>query len=323
MIKFIDLFCGLGGFRLGLDKQYFECVYSCDIDDFCKKIYFENFGDIPDGDITKIDYNMIPDHDLLVGGFPCPAFSVGGLQGGFNDDRGKLIFNIFEIIKIKKPKVVFLENVKNVIHHDSGKTLNIIKEKLKELGYNFTYEVFDAVDFGLPQIRKRAIMIASRDKSFDFSKVERNRTKLKLIDFLDKDNSLFRFEDEEKYAIIDNGESKNGSIFCGYIKSNKSNLETNIEKLRSVSFHNKANRIYSINGFHPTLVYTEKTGRYFIYNDNKVRRLTINECFRITGFPENYKKIGAKYLLYRSIGNSIAVPMVKAISGEIKKQLFD
>ncbi len=320
MIKFIDLFCGLGGFRLGLGNDY-ECSYSCDIEPFCQKIYLENFGDKPEGDIVEIDYKKIPDHDLLVGGFPCPAFSLAGLKEGFDGETGQLIFNVLDIVKEKRPKVVFLENVKNLTHHDSGKTLEVIAESFKELGYNFSHKIFDAVDFGLPQSRKRTMMVASLNKIFDFDKVKLISKKEKLIDFIDKDIK-FKYENEKRYVILGNREKDSGFVFSGYMKSRKSESELDLNKLKNLSFHHKANRIYSPDGIYPTLVHAEKTGRYYIYHEEKVRRLTVDECFRIMGFPEDYKKIGAKYLLYRAIGNSVAVPMIKAIGEEIKNQLF-
>jgi len=131
-VKFIDLFAGMGGFRIALERNESECVYSSEWDKYAQITYKNNFGELPEGDITKVDISKIPDHDILCGGFPCQAFSISGKQGGFNDARGTLFFEIAKIVKKKKPKIIFLENVKNLGRHDNGKTLNTIENVLNE-----------------------------------------------------------------------------------------------------------------------------------------------------------------------------------------------
>ena len=170
-IRFIDLFCGIGGFRyasqyafdkLGLEGQ---CVFSSDIDKYAQESYEANFGERPSGDITKIEASEIPDFDILFGGFPCQAFSICGLQKGFADNtRGTLFFDIARIIKEKQPQAFVLENVKNLASHDGGKTLKTILEVLRdELGYHVDYHLLNALDFGLPQKRERIIIIGSKN----------------------------------------------------------------------------------------------------------------------------------------------------------------
>ena len=131
---FIDLFAGLGGFRLALESLGAKCVYSNEWDKFAQEVYKENFGEIPDGDITKVNEINIPDHDILCAGFPCQAFSISGKQRGFEDSRGTLFFDVARIVKCKKPKIVFMENVKNFASHDNGKTLQVVKSTMEELG---------------------------------------------------------------------------------------------------------------------------------------------------------------------------------------------
>lgn len=140
-LKFIDLFAGLGGFRLALESLGAECVYSNEWDTAAQEVYRDNFGDIPDGDITKVDETTIPDHDILCAGFPCQAFSISGKQRGFEDSRGTLFFDVARIVKAKKPKIVFMENVKNFATHDGGKTLDVVKGTMEELGYSFNQRV--------------------------------------------------------------------------------------------------------------------------------------------------------------------------------------
>ncbi len=171
-IKFIDLFCGIGGIRLGMETQNFSCVFSSDINVECQKTYLENFNELPCGDIIQIDENDIPNHDILCAGFPCQPFSISGKQKGFDDTRGTLFFEICRIIKVKKPTVVFLENVKHLVHHNKGQTLKIIIEKLSELGYHVSWKVLNGSDFGVPQNRERIIIIGSLERTFNFEKIK-------------------------------------------------------------------------------------------------------------------------------------------------------
>lgn len=154
-VKFIDLFAGLGGFRLALESLGAKCVYSNEKDKHVKAVYQSNFNDYPDNDITLVDESNIPDHDILCAGFPCQAFSISGKQKGFDDTRGALFFDVARIVKEKKPKVIFLENVKNFAFHDNGKTLQVVKDTLYELGYDFYSDVLNSLDFGVPQKKRK------------------------------------------------------------------------------------------------------------------------------------------------------------------------
>ena len=161
--KFIDLFAGLGGFRIALESLGAKCVYSNEWDIPAQEVYYENFGDVPEGDITKVDETTIPDHDILCAGFPCQAFSISGNQRGFEDSRGTLFFDVARIVKEKKPKIVFMENVKNFATHDGGKTLEVVKGTMEELGYTFNQRVLNSVDYGVPQKRERIYMVCFRN----------------------------------------------------------------------------------------------------------------------------------------------------------------
>ena len=167
-VKFIDLFCGIGGFRVAMDQACFEndiipeCVFSSDIDEHCQDSYESNFGHRPSGDITQIDPKSIPDHDILYGGFPCQPFSIIGQMKGFDDTRGTLFFYIANIIKEKRPKAFVLENVKQLVGHSGGQTLKVIIKTLQDLGYHVQYAVLNALDYGLPQKRERVIIIGHR-----------------------------------------------------------------------------------------------------------------------------------------------------------------
>ena len=161
--KFIDLFAGIGGFHLALSSLGAECVYASEWDSFAQKVYKDNFGLEPEGDITKVDESKIPDHDILCAGFPCQAFSISGKQRGFEDSRGTLFFDVARVVKKKKPKVVFMENVKNFATHDNGNTLSVVKTTMEQLGYTFYEKVLNAVNYGIPQKRERIYMVCFRN----------------------------------------------------------------------------------------------------------------------------------------------------------------
>ena len=322
-IKFIDLFCGIGGIRLGMESTGFECVFSCDINTECQKTYNANFGETPKGDIKEISEKSLPKFDILCAGFPCQPFSASGKQKGFADDRGTLFFEICRIINETHPKIVFLENVKNLIYHDGGQTLETILSRLRELGYTPEWRLLNAVDFGVPQNRERIIIVASKDKVFDFNKVKTNERTI-LSDFLDKTGD-FEFLNPEEYTLIDNPvkQNKSGLCFVGYRNKNirKTGVRPGTEHLSRV--HRQTNRIHSVNGSIPTLTSQETSGRYFILlPNNRVRKLTLDECFRIMGFPDDFKRLSVFTEQYKQMGNSVCVPMIAAFANEISEQFF-
>lgn len=325
-IKFIDLFAGIGGFRLGFESAGCECVFSSEIDNHACKVYELNFGDNPKCDITKLDPSTVPDFDILCAGFPCQAFSICGKQKGFYDEtRGTLFFDICRLLEAKKPKAFVLENVSNLEKHDSGRTLTVMLSVLSELGYTVVYKVLNARNFGVPQNRERVVIVGSRDGyAFDYNRLECN-TVNSMKSFLDK-NGDFEILPKESYTILDQQyikhQPKSGLVFCGYRnkKIRTVGVRPGTEHLSRV--HKQPNRIYDASGVHPTLASQESSGRYFIKDDNIVRKLTMDECFRFMGFPENYKKVGGTASLYARIGNSICVNMVKAVAKEVVKQFF-
>lgn len=323
MVTFIDLFCGIGGIRLGMESQGFKCLMSSDINVECQRTYKENFNELPLGDITQIDEHEIPNHDILCAGFPCQPFSISGKQKGFEDTRGTLFFEICRIIQEKKPKVVFLENVKHLVHHNHGQTLDTIIGNLKDLGYSVSWKVLNGSDFGIPQNRERIIIIGSKNGSFDFNKIKRT-ARVKLIDFLDTDGK-FEYLEPKEYTLLEKAKQQPGSglIFAGYRNKSirKVGVRPGTEHLSRV--HKQPNRIYSVYGVHPTLPSQETSGRYFILTaDKKVRKLTLNECWNIMGFPSNYKKVSTISEQYKQLGNSVCVPMISAVAEEINNQFF-
>jgi len=324
MFRYVDLFAGIGGFRLALDSAGGKCVYSSEINPSCRDVYEENFGDMPSGDIKEVDENSVPDHEVLAGGFPCQAFSIAGNKKGFEDTRGTLFFDVLRIATAKKPKVIFLENVKNLVHHDGGKTLEVIRRSLEEQEYHFSWEVLNTVDFGLAQNRERTIIVACKEKKFDFGKVKRKQKRTRISDILEA-NGQFEFLDPSEYTILDEKsmkEQKSGLIFAGYRNkpTRKTGVRLNTQHLSRV--HKQPNRIYHVSGTHPTLASQETAGRFWIYDGNKVRKLTIKECYSLQGFPKNFLISPNKGNAYRQIGNSVGVPVIKAVAEEITRQIL-
>lgn len=320
--SFIDLFAGIGGFRIPLQWENGKCVFSSEINTDAKRVYELNFGEFPFGDITKIPYERIPNHDVLCAGFPCQPFSISGKMKGFEDTRGTLIYSIFEIIRAKQPKVVFLENVKHLVHHDNGNTLNAILHGLSNLGYKYSYSVLNASDFGVAQNRERIIIIANKEKEFDFSRVCK-RKRVLLKDILDNPRTtLFEYLDEPYTILNEMKRQPSGLIFAGYRNKNirKAGVRPGTENLSRV--HKQPNRIYSIEGIHPALPSQETSGRFWIYTGETVRKLTINECYRIMGFPDIFIRSSSLSEQYRQIGNSVCIPMIHEIIKEIKHQLL-
>ncbi len=318
---FIDIFSGIGGFRIGLQKIGGKCILSSDINDHSRSVYYSNFGEHPFGDIRNVNKEDIPSHDILTAGFPCQPFSISGLKKGFDDERGGLIYDILEIVKNKNPKVIFLENVKHLIHHNKGKTFNIIINSIEKLGYKVSYQLVNASDFGVPQNRERIIIIGHHKRKFDFSKIKKD-AKIAIKHFLDPYGD-FDFLDKNEYTLIENPTRQDsGLIFCGYRnkKIRKAGVRIGTEHLSRV--HKQPNRIYSSEGVHPTLPSQETSGRFWIYHEGKVRKLTINECYRIMGFPDSFVKSTITGEQYKQIGNSVSIPMIERIGIEILKQLF-
>lgn len=312
--KFIDLFAGIGGFHLALSSLGAECVYANEWDKYAKKVYENNFSIVPDDDITKVNENNIPNHDILCAGFPCQAFSISGKQKGFEDSRGTLFFDVARIVKAKKPKVVFMENVKNFEIHDKGNTLSVVKKTMEELGYIFYYKVLNAVDYGVPQKRERIYMVCFRSDliltSFSFPKPFEL---LKHVeDFLLQDEDLVKDLYVNRSDIHFNHRQDNEY-------SNKS------IRLGIVNKGGQGERIYSTKGIAITLsaygggVFS-KTGGYFI--NGKTRKLHPRECARIMGYPDEYKLSENQNQAYQQLGNSVVVDVLQYIAIEIGKTLI-
>ena len=306
---FIDLFAGLGGFRLALESLGAKCVYSNEWDKPAQEVYKMNFGETPEGDITKVDEKTIPDHDILCAGFPCQAFSISGKRLGFEDSRGTLFFDVARIVKEKKPKVVFMENVKNFASHDNGKTIEVVKNTMNELGYSFDYKVLNALDYGIPQKRERVYMVCFRNdlNIEDFQYPEPFKLERHVEDFLLDDN-----EEIEKLYIDRPDTYYNDTVDDTY--SNKS------VRLGIINKGGQGERIYSAKGIAITFsaygggVFA-KTGGYLV--NGRPRKLHPRECARLMGFPDTYKISPNKNQAYKQFGNSVVVDVLQYVASEI------
>ncbi len=278
---FIDLFAGIGGFRLALESLGARCVYSNEWDAQAQATYALNFGDVPDGDITQVNASTIPNHDILCAGFPCQAFSISGKQKGFEDSRGTLFFEVARIIQAKHPKVVLMENVKNFAHHDHGQTLAVVTRIMHDLGYDFYYQVLNATDYNVAQQRERIYMVGFAQelniKHFDFP------TKLPLTKHV---QDYLVAPDQVPSKCIVNRDDIQLKAKVDYSHPHKP------IRLGIVNKGGQGERIYSIQGVGITLssygggVFA-KTGGYYI--NNQYRRLTPRECARLMGFPDSYQ----------------------------------
>ncbi|MDO5760629.1 MAG: DNA (cytosine-5-)-methyltransferase [Bacteroidota bacterium] len=300
---FIDLFSGIGGFRIAMQELGGKCVYSSEIDENAKKTYFLNFGEYPYGDITKEEIKaFIPNHfDVLCAGFPCQAFSIAGYRRGFEDSRGTLFFDVAEIIKRHRPKAVFLENVKNLYTHNDGKTFKIIKETLENLNYSIFHKICNAMEYAnIPQNRERIFIVCfdneqlNKDKTFVFPEKETlTNTIHNCIDYTIRDEYLFYNEKMLHYEELKNSITSKDTIYQWrrhYVRENKSAVC-------------------------PTLTANMGTGGHnvpLILTDNGIRKLSPKECLNFQGFPYDFTfpddiPNSAKY---KQAGNSVVVPLI-------------
>ena len=334
--RFIDLFAGIGGIRLPFQQLGGECVFSSEWDKFAQRTYAANYGEVPSGDITQIIASDIPDHDILMGGFPCQSFSQAGLKKGFEDTRGTMFFEIQRILGEKRPKVFLLENVKQLKGHDKGRTLQTIlniltgesdlplddvpmsddaREALgKKLNYWVDYKVLRAADFGIPQNRER-IFIVGFDRDYfggniDFNKIfkwpEPTNQPTKVGDILESQEILDALED--KYTISD-------KLWAGH--------------LRRKAEHGIKGNGFGYSLFNRESSYTNTISARYYKDGSEVlidqshlgknpRKLTPRECARLQGFPDDFiVDAVSQGQIYKQFGNSVCVKVIQAVAKQI------
>lgn len=295
-LRFVDLFCGIGGFRMATQQVCQErklqpvCVFSSDIDEDCQKTYEANFGERPVGDICQIDATSIPNHDILFGGFPCQAFSIIGSRRGFEDARGTLFFEIARILQEKRPQAFVLENVKQLVGHDQGRTLKRILETLHELGYHtIQYNILNALDYGVPQKRERIFIVGFREPT-TFQWPRRPNTLRTLDDILEAHVDDFYYASE-------------------MIRNNRLAKRDRILHQRTIWHENKGGHISAYP--YSCALRAGASSNYLLVDGE--RRLTEREMLRLQGFPDSYKIMCGYAAMRKLTGNSVAVPVVEAV----------
>lgn len=301
-ITFIDLFAGIGGIRIAFTSNNCRCVFSSEWDIHSQKTYEVNFGERPHGDITKIEATDIPDHDILTGGFPCQPFSTIGKREGFNHPtQGTLFYDIARILSEKKPSAFLLENVAGLYTHDNGKTFSVIKETLeRELGYWVDDRILDSADFGVPQNRKRVYIVGFREDlaekpNFHFDWPNPSADKVEIGQFVEKGVQGYSISKHLQQSYIFKKDDGRPQII---------DTDSKIQVKTLVSTYHKIQRL---------------TGTFVNDGETGLRLLSENECKAIMGFPEYFQFPVSRTQMYRQMGNSVAVPVVK----EIAKQIVD
>lgn len=304
---FIDLFAGIGGMRLAYESVGGKCVYSNEWNKFSQQTYEANFGEKPDGDITKVDETTIPDHDILVAGFPCQPFSIAGVSKknslgratGFEDKtQGTLFFDVCRIIKAKRPKAFMLENVKNLESHDKGKTFQIIKESLNELDYEVFYKVLDGQNY-VPQHRERIIIVGFDRKrygkgiSFEFNLTPKKQKPVMADILEDNVDSKYTLSDKlwaylQAYAA--KHKAKGNGFGYGIAKPD------GISRTLSARYYKDGSEIL------------------IEQRNSNPRRLTPRECARLQGFPDTFKIVVSDGQAYKQFGNSVVVPLIENVA---------
>lgn len=312
--KFIDLFAGIGGFRIAFQKLGGQCVFSSEYNKFAQKTYEANFGEVPFGDITKIEETAIPDHDILIGGFPCQPFSIAGVskknalgrEHGFKDKtQGTLFFDIVRILEHKRPKAFLLENVKNLVSHDKGKTFEVIKGSLEELNYSIYYHVLNGKYF-----------------------VPQNRERILIVGF---DNNIFKGEDSFYFPDMPNEQQRIKDILEDGVDSKYTLSDKLWSYLQGYALKHKAKGngfgygLVDLNGIARTISarYYKDGAEILVPQDGlNPRRLTPRECARLQGYPKTFIIPVSDNQAYRQFGNSVVVPLMEAVGKKIVNKIL-
>ena len=311
-MRTIGLFAGVGGIELGFQNAGFNIIWANEIDEKASETYKVNFNhSLVIGNIEEIPSSKIPDHEVLLAGFPCQAFSLAGYRKGFEDERGNVFFQIVRILRDKRPKIVFLENVKNLISHDRGNTFKVIKESLEQYGYHIKHKVLNACEYGnIPQNRERIYIVGFQDKNiyekFDFPDPIPLTKKLEdIIDYTSKVDDIYYYTKEK-------------NKFYDELEKNITNPYTLYQWRRVYVRENKS-------GLCPTLTANMGTGGHnvpLVLTEHGIRKLTPRETFRFQGFTDDFKLPDlANSHLYKQAGNSVVVPVIERIARNIDKAI--
>ena len=318
---FIDLFAGIGGMRLAFQQLGGRCVFSSEWDLQAQRTYMTNFGELPFGDITKIDSKFIPPHDILVAGFPCQAFSIAGFKGGFEDTRGTLFFDVARIIAERKPKAFFLENVKGLVGHDKGKTLDVILRTLRDdLGYFVPDpKVMNAKDFGVPQNRERIFIVGFQNKKIAerFSYPKPLKTTKTIADIKEQETVPVQYYLSQQYLSTLKAHRKRHSD-----KGNGFGYEIiDDQGIANAIVVGGMGRERNLLIDHRLTDFTPKTNIKGPVNRDGIRKMTPREWARLQGFPDKFLIEVSDAQAYKQFGNSVAVPAIRATAQNLVKAL--
>ncbi|MBN2754414.1 MAG: DNA cytosine methyltransferase [Candidatus Goldbacteria bacterium] len=303
---FIDLFAGVGGMRIGFQNAGGRCVFTSEWDRSAQLTYKVNFGEVPFGDITRIDAKCIPEHDVLVAGFPCQPFSIAGYKKGFEDKgRGNLFFDIVRILKEKQPKSILLENVKNLKGHDKGRTFEVISKELKNAGYFITSKVLNTMEYAdVPQNRERIYIVGFLDEnnSKQFKYPEKIKRTKQIHDCLEKKiDTKYYYNDKTLYPKLIKDITKNDTVYQWrrkYVRENKNKVCPTLTANMGMGGHNVP----------------------LILDKDGIRKITPRECANFQGFPKKFVLPSvADSHLYKQFGNSVSVPVIEKIAESIVK----
>lgn len=312
---FIDLFAGIGGMRTAFQRVGGRCVFTSEWDKHAQQTYWTNFGEVPFGDITKIS-DQIPNHDILVAGFPCQAFSIAGFKGGFEDTRGTLFFDVARLLDKYRPSAFLLENVKGLAAHDKGRTFRVIMETLEnDLGYHVDHKIVNAKDFGVPQNRERVFIVGFR-KAGDlrrFSFPDPSRKKTSIADIKEKDvvSTKYYLSDRYLQTLIDHRSrhASKGNGFGFEIKNDDDIAHAIV--VGGMGRERNLVRDNRLKDFAP------KTNIQGPVNRQGIRKMTPREWARLQGFPESFVIPVSDAQAYKQFGNSVAVPAIEATARQI------
>ncbi len=291
--------------RIAFERAGGKCVFTSEWDGPCQVMYEANFGEKPFGDITELSAEDVPNHDILVGGFPCQAFSIIGNKLGFADTRGTLFFDIERILKAKQPKAFLLENVKQLTTHDGGRTFGVILQCLEKLGYFVHYKVLNGLDFGVPQKRERIIIVGFK-KSYPF-RFPKSKSKTKpLADILEAE-----YEVDKKHFLSD--------YFRQKLQRKLKEQGKEITARPAVVHENKGGNL----GIHPFSAALRANGSYNYVTLNAERRLTPREMLRLQGYPDTFKIVVPDTQVRKQAGNSVVIPKIEAVAHAMTKAMSE
>lgn len=308
MFRYVSLFSGVGGFDTAINLEGGQCVLASEIDKWANKAYELLYGMETHGDVTLIE--EVPDHELLVAGFPCQSFSITGKRAGFEDTRGTMFFEVARIAKMKRPKAILLENVDGLVSHDKGRTLEVILSTLKDLGYYVKYKVLNSKNFGVPQNRPRVFIVATLEDGFEFPQGTAPSVRLKDILESSVDEKYF-YKEGTTYSLKDEIEQ---------VTVPKINVIGHVD----IKGYDLLKRIYDIEGISPTLNTMRGGNRQpKIIENGRVRKLTPLECFRLQGFEDSvFHTLRAAGIsnsqMYSLAGNAVSVPVIQSIMRNLK-----